>query len=156
MSALESPDLHWMRHALTLAEQAGREGEVPVGAVLVRDGKLVGEGWNRPIQNNDPSAHAEIKALRAAGDNIANYRLCHTTLYVTLEPCTMCAGAIIHARSARVIYGAADPKTGAVESLAKVLSDQRLNHQVDLTGGVLADACGDLLKRFFKRRRKRP
>ncbi len=155
MTALESPDQHWMRHALTLAEQAGREGEVPVGAVLVRDGKVVGEGWNRPIQNNDPSAHAEIQALRAAGENIANYRLCDTTLYVTLEPCTMCAGAIIHARVKRVVFGAYDPKTGAAGSVFNVLDSDAYNHRVETSGGVLQQQCADLLSGFFRARRNK-
>ena len=119
---LESPDRYWMRHALRLAEQAGREGEVPVGALLVRHGQLIAEGWNRPIINSDPSAHAEMQALRAAGQALSNYRLIDTTLYVTLEPCTMCAGAIIHARVARVVFGAYDPKGGAAGSRFSVLN----------------------------------
>jgi len=155
MTALESPDQRWMLHALTLAEQAGREGEVPVGAVLVRDGKIVGEGWNRPIQNNDPSAHAEIQALRAAGENIVNYRLCDTTLYVTLEPCTMCAGAIIHARVKRVVFGAYDAKAGAAGSVFNVLNSDAYNHRVEISGGVLRQRCADLLSGFFRARRNK-
>jgi len=155
MTALESPDQHWMSHALSLAEQAGREGEVPVGAVLVRGGKIIGEGWNRPIQNNDPSAHAEIQALRAAGENIANYRLCDTTLYVTLEPCTMCAGAIIHARVKRVVFGAFDPKTGAAGSVFNVLNSAAYNHSVEITAGVRQQQCAELLSSFFRARRKK-
>lgn len=147
-------DHHWMRHALRLAEQAGREGEVPVGAVLVKDGQLIAEGWNRPINQNDPSAHAEIQALRAAGQMLGNYRLVDTTLYVTLEPCTMCAGAIIHARVARVVFGAYDPKSGAAGSVFNVLNSDQYNHRVDLLGGVLGDECATLLTGFFRQRRK--
>lgn len=153
---LESPDHHWMRHALRLAEQAGREGEVPVGAVLVKDGQLIAEGWNRPIAGNDPTAHAEIQALRAAGKALGNYRLVDTTLYVTLEPCTMCAGAIIHARVARVVFGAPDPKTGAAGSVFNVLNSGMHNHTVEVAGGVLAQECGGLLTGFFRLRRARP
>ncbi len=153
MTAIESPDQHWMRHALRLAEQAGREGEVPVGAVLVRDGKIIGKGWNRPIQTSDPSAHAEIQALRTAGKAIANYRLCNTTLYVTLEPCTMCAGAIIHARVKRLVFGTCDPKTGAAGSVFNVLNSALHNHSVDIITGVLQQPCAALLTRFFRARR---
>lgn len=153
MNTLESPDQHWMRHALNLAEQAGREGEVPVGAVLVRDGKIIGEGWNQPIQNNDPSAHAEMQAMRAAGQAIGNYRLVDTTLYVTLEPCTMCAGAIIHARVGRVVFGAYDPKTGAAGSVFDVLNSDSYNHKVEINGGVLEQECAKLLSGFFRARR---
>lgn len=151
---LESPDHYWMRHALRLAEQAGREGEVPVGAVLVKDGQLIAEGWNRPIAGNDPTAHAEIQALRAAGKILGNYRLVDTTLYVTLEPCTMCAGAIIHARVARVVFGAPDPKTGAAGSVFNVLDSDQYNHSVELLGGVLRDECATLLTGFFRQRRR--
>lgn len=151
---LESPDQHWMRQALRLAEQAGREGEVPVGALLVKNGQPIAKGWNRPIANSDPSAHAEIQVLRAAGQALANYRLVDTTLYVTLEPCTMCAGAIIHARVARVVFGARDPKGGAAGTLFNVLNSDQYNHQVELLGGVLADECATLLTRFFRQRRK--
>lgn len=154
-SALESPDSRWMRQALKLAEKAGREGEVPVGAVLVKDDKLVGEGWNRPIQLNDPSAHAEIQALRSAGAHIANYRFCDTTLYVTLEPCTMCAGAIIHARVARVVFGAFDPKSGAAGSVFNILNSVDYNHSVEITAGVLQDECASLLTDFFRARRNK-
>jgi len=152
----EKADIDYMNIALQQAEIAAEMGEVPVGAVLITEDGQQFTSHNAPITLHDASAHAEMRVIRDACQAVDNYRLVGATLYVTLEPCTMCAGAIIHARIARVIYGAADPKTGAVESLAKVLSDQRLNHQVDLTSGVLADACGDLLKRFFKRRRKRP
>ena len=151
---LESPDRYWMRRALRLAEQAGREGEVPVGALLVRHGQLIAEGWNRPIINSDPSAHAEMQALRAAGQALSNYRLIDTTLYVTLEPCTMCAGAIIHARVARVVFGAYDPKGGAAGSRFSVLNSGQYNHQAELLGGVLEQECSMLLTGFFRQRRK--
>ncbi|NBC12291.1 MAG: tRNA adenosine(34) deaminase TadA [Gammaproteobacteria bacterium] len=148
-------DLHWMRHALALAARAADEGEVPVGAVVVRDGEVLGEGWNRPIAAHDPTAHAEIQALRAAAANVGNYRLTGAELYVTLEPCPMCAGAIVHARIARVIYGAADPKGGACGSVFDLLpSDARFNHRTTCEGGVLAAACGDLLREFFAARRR--
>jgi tRNA(adenine34) deaminase len=143
-----------MRRALLLAERAAAQGEVPVGAVLVRDGEIVGEGWNQPISMNDPSAHAEILALRDAGRRLGNYRLPGTSLYVTLEPCPMCAGAIIHARVARVHFGAADPRGGACGSVFDLLpSDSRFNHRTDCTGGLLAEACGELLQSFFRSRR---
>jgi tRNA(adenine34) deaminase len=146
-------DADWMRHALILARRAADEGEVPVGAVVVRDNALIAEGWNRPITDHDPSAHAEIVALRAAGRAEANYRLPGTTLYVTLEPCAMCAGAIIHARVARVVYGAADPRAGAAGSVFSRLGSDRFNHVVEVQGGVLAEECGELLRGFFKARR---
>jgi len=152
----EKSDIDYMNIALQQAEIAAETGEVPVGAVLITEDGQQFTSHNAPITLHDASAHAEMRVIRDACQAVDNYRLVGATLYVTLEPCTMCAGAIIHARIDRVVYGAADPKTGAVESLSRVLSDQRLNHQVDLTSGVLADACGDLLKRFFKRRRKRP
>ncbi len=150
---LESPEQHWMRHALLLAQRAGREGEVPIGAVVVKDGRVIGEGWNRPIAECDPSAHAEMQALRAAGKHIGNYRLCDTVLYVTLEPCTMCAGAIIHARVGRVVFGAHDPKTGAAGSVFDVLTSERYNHRVACEGGVLEADCSAMLTRFFRVRR---
>ena len=143
-----------MRYALALAEKAAAEGEVPVGAVLIRDDQIVGEGWNRPINEHDPSAHAEIRALRAAGRRENNYRLPASTLYVTLEPCPMCAGAIIHARVARVVYGAKDPKGGACGSVFDLLpSDNRFNHRTQCDGGILAEKCGDQLRSFFQARR---
>ena len=146
-------DLIWMQHALTLARRAEQEGEVPVGAVLVKHGEVVGEGWNRPIAGRDPTAHAEIMALRAGAQTLGNYRLADTTLYVTLEPCVMCAGAIIHARVARVVYGADDSKTGAVKSVAEIFTMPTHNHRVSVTGGLLASECGALLSTFFKARR---
>jgi tRNA(adenine34) deaminase len=147
-------DVRWMRRALVLAEQAAAAGEVPVGAVLVRDGEAIGEGWNCPIGTQDPSAHAEIRALRDAGVRVMNYRLPDTTLYVTLEPCPMCAAALVHARVRRVVYAAADPKGGACGSVFDLLPpDGRFNHTVQVTGGVLADACGERLRSFFRERR---
>ncbi|NCA70743.1 MAG: tRNA adenosine(34) deaminase TadA [Sphingobacteriia bacterium] len=156
VSALSEPssDVDWMRHALALAERAEATGEVPVGAVLVRDGMIIGEGWNCPIGTRDATAHAEIRALRAAGQDVGNYRLPGATLYVTLEPCVMCAGAIVHARVARVVYGAADPKAGACGSVFDLLpADGRFNHRTDCRGGVLAADCGETLRRFFRARR---
>ena len=146
-------DLKWMRHALSLAQHAEQEGEVPVGAVIVQDGKLIAEGWNQPVMHHDPTAHAEIIALRAAGIALENYRLLDTTLYVTLEPCVMCAGAIIHARVGRVVYGTKDPRVGAAGSAFSLLGSTRFNHVVEVEGGVLENECGDLLRGFFKARR---
>jgi len=141
-------DLHWMRHALALAERAEAAGEVPVGAVLVLDGELVAEGWNRPIGTHDPSAHAEVVALRAAGERLGNYRLTGSTLYVTLD-----VGAIVHARVARLVYGASDPKSGFVNTLCEGFNLPGLNHRPEVTAGVLGDACSEQLKRFFRARR---
>ncbi len=146
-------DQRWMQRALALAEQAAAKGEVPVGAVLVRDGQLIAEGHNRPITDHDPSGHAEMIALRAAAKLEGNYRLTGTTLYVTLEPCVMCAGAIIHARVQRLVFGAADPRAGAVHSLYDVIANPRLNHRVEWVGGVLEAECGQLLRDFFRARR---
>jgi tRNA(adenine34) deaminase len=148
------PDSRWMAHALELARHAEvREGEVPVGAVLVLDGKAVGEGWNRNIAASDPTAHAEILALRDAGRRVGNYRFPGAELYVTLEPCVMCAGAIVHARIARVIFGARDPKTGAAGSVFDLLQHERHNHRVEVLEGVLGEEAGQLLKEFFRARR---
>ena len=146
-------DEYWMRQAILLANKAESLDEVPVGAVLVYDNAVIGEGWNQPIGLNDPTAHAEIMALRAAAQAVKNYRLVNTTLYVTLEPCAMCVGAITHARIQRLVYGAADPKTGAAGSALDVLNNDKLNHKVELTKGVLEKECGDLLKSFFAKRR---
>jgi len=148
-------DTDWMRHALSLAERAEREfDEIPVGAVIVgAGGNLIGEGFNRCIHDHDPSAHAEIIALRAAGQTLTNYRLPGCTLYVTLEPCAMCAMAIIHARIARVVFGAFDPKTGAAGSVFDLLGDPRHNHRVEITGGILADETGQRLRDYFRRKR---
>jgi tRNA(adenine34) deaminase len=145
-----------MQHALALADRAAAEGEVPVGAIVVRDETVIGEGWNRPIAAHDPSAHAEIQALRAAAGHVGNYRLPGSLLYVTLEPCPMCAGAIVHARVRRVVYGARDPKGGACGSVFDLLpSDSRFNHRTDCTGGILADTCSARLTSFFRARRAR-
>jgi tRNA(Arg) A34 adenosine deaminase TadA len=151
-------DEHWMRHALELADRAEREDdEIPVGAVLVSaEGVVLGEGWNRNISERDPSAHAEIVALRRAGAAIGNHRLLGTTLYVTLEPCAMCAMAMIHARVARVVFGARDPKTGAAGSVFDLLADPRHNHRVDVVGGVLGDDAGARLTAYFRRKRGKP
>ncbi len=150
-------DETFMRHALRLAQYAQAQGEVPVGAVVVIDNEVVGEGWNRPIGDHDPSAHAEIVALRAAAATVENYRLPGATLYVTLEPCVMCAGAIVHARIAEVVFGATDPRAGAAGSRFDLLpSDGRFNHATRCRGGVLADPCGELLKAFFRARRTTP
>lgn len=148
-------DEYFMQHALYLAGQAETAGEVPVGAVLVKDSEIVGEGWNRPIGDQDPTAHAEISALRAAARRLRNYRLPGTTLYVTLEPCPMCAGAIVHARVARVVFGATDPKSGAAGSVFDLLpTDQRFNHAVAVQGGLLGAECAERLRTFFRARRK--
>lgn len=152
--AADTIDERFMRHAISLASRAEAEGEVPVGAVLVLDGEVIGEGWNRPIIGHDPTAHAEIMALRDAGQRMQNYRLPGTTLYVTLEPCPMCAGAIVHARVSRVVFGTTDPKGGAAGSVFRLLpSDQRFNHYVTAEGGVLAEACAEQLRAFFRSRR---
>ncbi|WP_459862840.1 tRNA adenosine(34) deaminase TadA [Endothiovibrio diazotrophicus] len=148
-------DEQWMRRALELARRAAEAGEVPVGALLVRDGEVVGEGWNRPILSHDPTAHAEVTALREAGQRVGNYRLVETTLYVSLEPCPMCAGALVHARVARVVFGAFDPKTGAAGSVFDLLQSPLHNHRVECEGGVLAEECGQLLRDFFRERRKK-
>ena len=146
-------DEYWMRRALNLAERAQADGEVPVGAVVVKDDECIGEGWNQPISTRDPSAHAEITALRAAAGRTENYRLPGTTLYVTLEPCAMCAGAIILARVSRLVYAAADPRSGAAGSVFNILQSEQLNHRVDLTAGVLELEAAALLQTFFKTRR---
>jgi tRNA(adenine34) deaminase len=146
-------DPKWMREALVLARQAEAAGEVPVGAVLVKDGILVGSGWNQPIGAHDPTAHAEVMAMRAGAQQLSSYRLTGSTLYVTLEPCAMCAGALVHARVARLVYGAADPKSGAAGSVFDLTGSGKLNHRLEVIGGVLAEECGALLKDFFAKRR---
>jgi len=151
---LITDDKAFLQCAFELAKRAEQEGEVPVGAVIVKDGEVIAEGWNRPIANHDPTAHAEIQVIRAASKKLNNYRLPHTTLYVTLEPCLMCMGAIIHARIQRVVYGATDHRAGAVESIYTIPDDRKLNHHVEIEGGVMAEECGQLLKDFFKKRRK--
>ena len=142
-----------MHRAIELARRGAEEGEVPVGAVLVIGGEIVGEGWNRPIAAADPSAHAEIQAMRAASAALRNYRLLDSTLYVTLEPCPMCVGAIFHARVGRVVFGARDPKTGAAGSVVDLFAEGKLNHHATVEGGLLADECGELLRRFFAAKR---
>ena len=146
-------DQKWMHEALVLAEHAMTKEEVPVGAVLLLEDKIIGKGWNQPISNNDPSAHAEIVALRSAAKTINNYRLLNSTLYVTLEPCLMCVGAILHARIKRLVFGAYDPKTGAAGSVFNILDDTRHNHVVEVQGGVLEEESSELLQKFFKQRR---
>lgn len=146
-------DRQFMQQALDQAKLAANAGEVPVGAVLVRDGQIISTGFNQPIANSDPSAHAEMMALRIAAQNESNYRLPGTTLYVTLEPCTMCAGAMLHARVERVVFGAADPKTGAAGSVLNVFSQKQINHQTQVEGGIMSEECGQILRDFFKDRR---
>lgn len=154
MSDTELNHEYWMRHALILARRAWDEGEVPVGAVLVHNNQVIGEGWNRPIGRHDPTAHAEIMALRQGGLVLQNYRLIDTTLYVTLEPCVMCAGAMVHGRIGNLVFGARDAKTGAAGSLIDVLHHPGMNHRVEITEGVLAEACAGMLSDFFRERRQ--
>jgi len=144
----------YMQRALELAEKAQSADEVPVGAVLVMDDKIVGEGYNQVISLSDPSAHAEAQAIRSAGQAIDNYRLVNATLYVTLEPCAMCAGLITHARVKRLVFGATDPRTGATGTAIEVINHASMNHKVEVHSGVLAEECGDILRRFFRARRK--
>ncbi len=148
-------DEQWMRHAIRLAQRAQAQGEVPVGAILVKDEQCIAEGWNIPIQNHDPTAHAEMVAIRSAGQAIENYRLIDATLYVTLEPCVMCMGAISHARVKRLVFGAFDPKRGAVCHALHLSDAPFLNHRVDWQGGVLEDNCAGLLKDFFRAKREK-
>jgi len=147
-------DTQWMQQALALATQADQLNEVPVGALVVRAGEVLGRGWNQPISACDPTAHAEVLALRNAAQAVGNYRLPGATLYVTIEPCTMCAGAIVHARIERVVFGAAEPKAGAVQSNAKVFEQEQLNHRVIALGGVCEEESMALIQAFFKRRRR--
>ena len=146
-------DQHWMRRALDLAEHGAAQGEVPVGAVVVLDGEVLGEGWNQPIGCSDPTAHAEVVALRRAAATRDNYRLPGASLYVTLEPCTMCVGALIHARVQRLVYGTVEPKAGVVHSQARLLEQDFYNHRLSVTGGVLEQQCRDQLTDFFRQRR---
>ncbi|MCG7199407.1 tRNA adenosine(34) deaminase TadA [Marinobacter pelagius] len=148
-----SSDRYWMSRALQLAQQAAVAGEVPVGAIVVLGGKEIGAGFNAPISGCDPTAHAEIRALRDAAARVGNYRLSGATLYVTLEPCTMCVGAIVHGRISRLVYGAAEPKAGAVESARRTLDEPHLNWAVDSVGGVLEQQCSEIISDFFSRRR---
>ena len=154
----EADDEHWMRHAFALADRAEREfDEIPVGAVVVgADGQVLGEGWNRNIADHDPSGHAEIVAMREAGRALGNHRLVGSTLYVTLEPCAMCAMALVHARVTRLVYGAADPKTGACGSVFDLVADARHNHRVEVTAGVLGDDAGRRLTNYFRAKRGKP
>ncbi len=146
-------DKHWMQCAFELAQKAEAQGEVPVGAVIVYDDQIIGEGWNQPISLNDATAHAEIVALRDAGNKTGNYRLPGTTLYVTLEPCAMCAGAIVNARLSKLIYAVDDPKTGACGSVFNLLQTEELNHQVEIEKGILEEECRSLIQTFFKEKR---
>jgi tRNA(adenine34) deaminase len=151
---VDNRDAIWMAEAIAIAGAAAAQGEIPVGAIVVHDGKIVGRGGNRPIAQHDPTAHAEIVALREAATLLRNYRLPECSLYVTLEPCCMCAGAIMHARLARLVFGASDPKTGACGSVVDLMQETRLNHHTAVTGGVLANECGNLLSTFFAARRR--
>jgi tRNA(adenine34) deaminase len=153
MAISELSDEGWMRKALALAVRAEEQGEVPVGAVLVLENELIGEGFNHPIELNDPTAHAEIMALRAGAQRMKNYRLTNTTLYVTLEPCAMCVGAILHARVKRLVFGAFDPRAGAIESVFQIANEPKLNHRLICEGGILAEESSEILKKFFKARR---
>lgn len=146
-------DEDYMRMAIALAEEAAFQGEVPVGAIVVKNGEVIGRGKNAPISLNDPTAHAEIQAMREAAKHLGNYRLVDCTLYVTLEPCAMCSGAIQHARIARLVYGASDPKTGCCGSVINLMAEQRLNHHCEVVGDLMAEECGALLSTFFKQRR---
>ena len=148
-------DIGFMQQALALASLAANNGEVPVGAIVVKNGEVIGRGSNAPIGLHDPTAHAEIQALREAAAHLGNYRLVDCTLYVTLEPCAMCAGAIQHARIAKLIYGASDPKTGACGSVVNLMTETKLNHHTEVIDGILAEACGAVLTAFFKQRRSK-
>lgn len=151
---LQNDDEMFMQHALMLADKAEEQDEIPVGAVLVKHGEIIAEGWNQSISLHDPSGHAEMMALRSAGEKLKNYRLIDTTLYVTLEPCPMCAGLLVHARVSRLVFGAFDYKTGACGSVMDLVRDPNLNHQLAVTSGVLAEQCGEKLSAFFRKRRE--
>ena len=153
MTDTDERDISYMREALLLADKAAGAGEVPVGAVLVQDDQIIGYGFNRPVSAHDASAHAEIVAIRNAGGALKNYRLPNSTLYVTIEPCTMCLGALIHARVKRLVFGATEPRAGAVSSQLKLLENDFFNHQIEWQGGVLAEECGNKLSEFFRHRR---
>lgn len=153
---MHSKDSYWMRFALVLAEEAAARDEVPVGAIVVFENEIIGRGGNAPISGNDPTAHAEIAALREAARTLGNYRLPNCSLYVTLEPCAMCAGAIMHARITRLVFGASDPKTGACGSVVDLFAEPRLNHHTEVVSGVLAEESAALLSTFFKARRATP
>lgn len=149
-----STDEFYMAKALQLAEQAGAAGEVPVGAIVVKGGEIVGEGFNQPISGCDPTAHAEIVAMRNAANNLSNYRLSGCDLYVTIEPCTMCVGAMVHGRIRRVLFGALEPRAGALQSQLQLMDQSHYNHSIEWQGGVLAQECGDLISSFFRRKRE--
>lgn len=153
LHSFTAADISWMQRAMQLARMAALVDEVPVGAVLVLDNQVIGEGFNRPIKNLDPTAHAEMIALRQGAEKIGNYRLMHSTLYVTLEPCVMCVGALVHARIERLVFGAFDAKAGAVQSALQLLDAKHLNHRVEYAGGLLQEECGALLSEFFRARR---
>ena len=153
-STSRDSDISWMQQALIQAQLAADQDEVPVGAVVVLDGKIIGEGYNQPISGSDPTAHAEIMALRAAAKKTGNYRLPGATLYVTIEPCTMCIGAMVHARIDRLVYGALEPKAGMVESQLNLIKQPCYNHQIETCGGVLAEPCSQIISDFFQRRRR--
>lgn len=153
VGVFKEDDDHWLQQAILLAEHAASIGEVPVGALLIYQNEIIGSGYNRPIATHDPTAHAEMIALRESALKLGNYRLLNTTLYVTLEPCIMCAGAMVHSRIKRLVFGAMDLKAGAIVSKAKVLDQPFLNHRVEYAGGLLAEKCGHLLSSFFKERR---
>jgi len=146
---------HWMQYAIQLAQKAADQDEVPVGAVIVKDNQLIAEGWNQPIQSHDPSAHAEIMAIRNAGQALNNYRLIDTTMYVSLEPCSMCVGAMIHARVKHLVFGASDLKTGATGSAINLIHNPIHNHKIEVTGGVMEAECREVLQLFFKLKRER-
>ena len=150
---MEFSDEYWMQKALELARKAQAEDEVPVGAIIVKDNQLIAEAWNQPIQSHDPSAHAEINAIRKAGQVLNNYRLIDTTLYVTLEPCSMCVGAMIHARIKRLVFGAYDPKTGAAGSAIELIQSDKHNHRVEVVAGVMEKECREVLQAFFRKKR---
>ena len=150
---MRTPDELWMHEALRAARRALEAGEVPVGAIVVCGGRIVGRGWNRNLLNSDPTAHAEVVALREAGAAVGNHRLSNCELFATIEPCAMCSGALVHARIHRLVYGADDPKAGAVHSVMQVLNHPRLNHRIEVQGGVLAGRCTELLQEFFRSRR---
>ncbi|WP_340122336.1 tRNA adenosine(34) deaminase TadA [Methylobacter svalbardensis] len=153
MGISSTTDEAWMRHAIRLAQRAEQQGEVPVGAIVVRDDRCIAEGWNIPITSHDPTAHAEVVAMRGAGVHVANYRLTDATLYVTLEPCVMCIGAMSHARIKRLVFGAYDPKRGAVCNALSLTDASFLNHKISWDGGVLETECSEMLRDFFKARR---
>ncbi len=152
---ITNQDAHWMQQAIELAQHAKSQHEIPVGAILVLNNEIIGEGWNQPIGSTDSTAHAEIIALRNAAKKLNNYRLLNTTLYVTLEPCIMCVGAMIHARIKHLVFGAYDPKAGAIQSVFNLLDNKQLNHKISYQGGILKQECGELLTRFFEERRNK-